>query len=103
MPQLRARPRCGEQRHRCDREGASLVWKWGEHMVESNITRPTLIDLDDWLRRDVSAGRLALNVTIRQPPKVEGNSPEGRLSRVCHNVSTIDAGDGCKAGEDGGN
>ena len=34
---------------------AILPWKWGEHMVENSITRPTLVSLDEWLRRHVSA------------------------------------------------
>ncbi|KAF0288623.1 hypothetical protein FJT64_012997 [Amphibalanus amphitrite] len=61
---------------------ASLAWRWGEHMVENGITRPTLVDLDEWLRRHVSAGRLALNVTTKQPPKVEANDAECRPRRV---------------------
>ncbi|KAF0293666.1 hypothetical protein FJT64_008610 [Amphibalanus amphitrite] len=61
---------------------ASLAWRWGEHMVENGITRPTLVDLDEWLRRHVSAGRLALNVTTKQLPKVEANDAECRPRRV---------------------
>ncbi|KAF0301026.1 hypothetical protein FJT64_026600 [Amphibalanus amphitrite] len=61
---------------------ASLAWRWGEHMVENGITRPTLVDLDEWLRRHVSAGRLALNVTTKQLPKVDANDAEYRPRRV---------------------
>ncbi|XP_043212716.1 uncharacterized protein LOC122376815, partial [Amphibalanus amphitrite] len=61
---------------------ASLAWRWGEHMVENGITRPTLVDLDEWLRRHVSAGRLALNVITKQLPKVEANDAECRPRRV---------------------
>ena len=51
-------------------------------MVENGITRPTLVDLDDWPRRHVSAGRLALNVNPKQTPKVEANDAECRPRRV---------------------
>ncbi|KAF0298524.1 hypothetical protein FJT64_004124 [Amphibalanus amphitrite] len=61
---------------------ASLAWRWGEHMVENGITRPTLVDLDEWLHRHVSAGRLALNVTTKQLMKVEANDAECRPRRV---------------------
>ena len=62
---------------------AGLAWKWGEFVVENGITRPTLIDLDGWLRRHVAAGRVAVTQTgTKQPPKVEGNPPETRPRRV---------------------
>ena len=62
---------------------AGLAWRWGEFVVENGITRPTLIDLDGWLRRHVAAGRVAVTQTgTKQPPKVEGNPPETRPRRV---------------------
>ena len=62
---------------------AGLAWRWGEFVVENGITRPTLIDLDGWLRRHVAAGRVAVAQTgTKQPPKVEGNPPETRSRRV---------------------
>ena len=62
---------------------AGLAWRWGEFVVENGITRPTLIDLDGWLRRHVAAGRVAVTQTgTKQPPKVEGNPPENRPKRV---------------------
>ncbi|KAF0310187.1 hypothetical protein FJT64_000224 [Amphibalanus amphitrite] len=35
---------------------AALALKWGEHAVHSGLVRPTLADLDSWLRRYVAAG-----------------------------------------------
>ena len=62
---------------------AGLAWRWGEFVVENGITRPTLIDLDGWLRRHVAAGRVSVTQTgTKQPPKVEGNPPENRPRRV---------------------
>ena len=42
---------------------SGLAWKWGEHDVECDITRPTLVDPDQCLRRHVAAGRVAVNQT----------------------------------------
>ena len=62
---------------------SALVWKWGEFTIDNGITRPTLIDLDSWLRRCVAAGRVTLTVTGNKPsPKVEVNSADGRPRRV---------------------
>ena len=59
---------------------ANLAWKWGEHVIERDITRPTLVDLDGWLQRHVAAGRVAVTLTDHKqpPPKVEGNPERSR-------------------------
>ena len=62
---------------------AGLAWRWGEHVVERDITRPTLVDLDEWLRRQVAAGRVTVTQTgHKQPAKVEVSTAEGRPRRV---------------------
>ena len=64
---------------------AGMAWRWGEHVVERGITRPTLADLNDWLRRQVAAGRVAaMDQTGPRKAKVEasGGPPEGRPKRV---------------------
>ena len=62
---------------------AGLAWRWGEHVVEQVITRPTLVDLDEWLRRQVAAGRVTVTQTgHKQPAKVEVSTAEGRPRRV---------------------
>ena len=61
---------------------AGLAWRWGEHVVERDITRPTLVDLDEWLRRQVAAGRVTVTQTgHKQPAKVEVSTAEGRPRR----------------------
>ena len=71
---------------------ANLAWKWGEHGVDGDITRPTLIDLDGWLQRHVAAGRVAVTLTLKQPPKVESNSSDNsRPRRVFTTSSATDA------------
>ena len=78
---------------------AGLAWRWGEFVVENGITRPTLIDLDGWLRRHVAAGRVAVTQTgTKQPPKVEGNPPEGRPRRVFTTAVRPARGTAVKAG-----
>ena len=61
---------------------AGLAWKWGEHIVDRGITRPTLADLDSWLRRQVAAGRVAVNHTGPRQPKVDASASEDRPRRV---------------------
>ena len=62
---------------------AGLAWRWGEHVVERDITRPTLVDLDEWLCRQVAAGRVTVTQTgHKQPAKVEVSTAEGRPRRV---------------------
>ena len=61
---------------------AGLAWRWGEHVVERDITRPTLVDLDEWLRRQVAVGRVTVTQTgHKQPAKVEVSTAEGRPRR----------------------
>ncbi|KAF0290344.1 hypothetical protein FJT64_011431 [Amphibalanus amphitrite] len=52
---------------------AALALKWGEHAVHSGLVRPTLADLDSWLRRYVAAGRASLTLTGHQQSKAEVN------------------------------
>ena len=71
---------------------ASLAWKWGEHVVQNGIARPTLVDLDAWLRGHVAAGRVAVIQTLKQPPKVESNSADNsRPRRVFATSSAAEA------------
>ena len=61
---------------------ARLAWRWGEHVIERDITRPTLVDLDEWLRRQVAAGRVTVTqIGHKQPAKVEASTGEGRPRR----------------------
>ena len=62
---------------------AALALKWGEHAVQGVPIRPTLADLDSWLRRYVAAGRASLTLTGQeQSSKAKVNSGEGRPRRV---------------------
>ncbi|KAF0309857.1 hypothetical protein FJT64_019059 [Amphibalanus amphitrite] len=45
---------------------AALALKWGEHAVHSGLVRPTLADLDSWLRRYVAAGRSLTTAAAEQ-------------------------------------
>ncbi|KAF0302271.1 hypothetical protein FJT64_025623 [Amphibalanus amphitrite] len=45
---------------------AALALKWGEHAVHSDLVRPTLADLDSWLRRYVAAGRSLTTAAAEQ-------------------------------------
>ena len=76
---------------------ANLAWKWGEHVIERDITRPTLVDLDGWLQRHVAAGRVAVTLTLKQPPKVESNSSDKQpaTTSVYHVISDRGARNGC--------
>ena len=67
---------------------ASLAWKWGEHVVQNGIARPTLVDLDAWLRGHVAAGRVAVIQTLKQPPKVESNSADNSRPRRVFTTSS---------------
>ena len=72
---------------------AGLAWRWGEHVVERDITRPTLVDLEEWLRRQVAAGRVTVTQTgHKQPAKVEVSTAEGRPRRVFATASAPTAG-----------
>ena len=61
---------------------AALALKWGEHSVHNGLVRPTLPDLDSWLRGYVAAGRASLTLTGHQQSKAEVNSGESRQRRV---------------------
>ena len=62
---------------------SGLAWKWGDHVTERDIKRPTLVDLDKWLRHYVAAGRVAVNQTgHKPPPKVEVSASDAKPRRV---------------------
>ena len=75
---------------------AGLAWRWGEYIVERGITRPSLLHLDEWLRRQVKAGRVAVNQTSNQTgprqPKADASTTEDRPRRV---FATASAGPLC--------
>ncbi|KAF0313623.1 hypothetical protein FJT64_015857 [Amphibalanus amphitrite] len=69
---------------------AALALKWGEHAVHSGLVRPTLTDLDSWLRRYVAAGRASLTLTGHQQSKAEVNT---WVRRFAHNSRSRAAAD----------
>ncbi|KAF0298216.1 hypothetical protein FJT64_004466 [Amphibalanus amphitrite] len=69
---------------------AALALKWGEHAVHSGLVRPTLADLDSWLRRYVAAGRASLTLTGHQQSKAEVNT---WARRFAHNSRSRAAAD----------
>ncbi|KAF0309325.1 hypothetical protein FJT64_019538 [Amphibalanus amphitrite] len=69
---------------------AALALKWGEHAVHSGLVRPTLADLDSWLRRYVAAGRASLTLTGHQQSKAEVNT---WARRFAHNTRSRAAAD----------
>ena len=42
----------------------SMAWKWGEHLQTIRHREPTMVDLDSWLRAQVSAARVVMDGTV---------------------------------------
>ena len=57
--------------------------------MQNGIARPTLVDLDAWLRGHVAAGRVAVIQTLKQPPKVESNSADNSRPRQVFATASV--------------
>ncbi|KAF0298499.1 hypothetical protein FJT64_004095 [Amphibalanus amphitrite] len=66
---------------------AALALKWGEHSVHNGLVRPTLPDLDSWLRGYVAAGHTGADQPTDRGA-IQDDPPENRPLTVEHSEST---------------